>query len=410
MSPEYLSYAKWQFVHNVLGAASGVLATQTMLYAMGLGAGVLPLSAAINWVIKDGFGQLGGVIYATMVGQKFDSDPKHQRFWSAVWLQTATWLEMLTPLFPHLFVVIGSVANIGKNISWLAMSATKASINKTFCLRENLGDLTAKHGSQSTAAGLIGTALGILIGGTMDISVYTLILGFIPISIASLWGNYKSLLYTITPTLNVERTRHMLDEAILSRNGDLVFVPELLKTPRQVSSVERFMREINYVEPSGWRPGIVISPKINKLHCDIASYGSAGNAKALALQMIDEVFRPPVFRGNRRSYFVGYLHQSMANGAKNGNVYLWFSSHAENTDILQGLYHAIALQQLFCDYAQQLGIKASDPAVSAEINRRAREFVDCTTGIFCESVVQKGWDITTVYFSKKSQQIEVESI
>ncbi|KAJ1887611.1 hypothetical protein LPJ66_009023, partial [Kickxella alabastrina] len=120
VTPEYINYAKWQFVHNTLGSASGVLATQAMLYAMGMGAGALPLSAAINWVIKDGFGQLGGVLYATLVGQKFDSDPKHQRFWSGVWLQSATWLEMLTPLAPHLFLPIGSIANIGKNISWLA--------------------------------------------------------------------------------------------------------------------------------------------------------------------------------------------------------------------------------------------------------------------------------------------------
>ncbi|KAJ2139700.1 hypothetical protein IW136_002822, partial [Coemansia sp. RSA 678] len=236
-----------------------------MLYAMGLNSGALPLSAAINWVIKDGFGQFGGVIYATMVGQKFDSDPKHQRFWSSVWLQTATWLEMLTPLFPHLFVVIGSVANIGKNIAWLAMSATRASINKTFCRKENLGDVTAKSGSQSTAAGLIGTALGIVVGGTMDVSVYTLILGFVPISLASLWGNYKSLLYTVTPTLNVERARLMLQDAILVQNGALVFSPEHVRTPRQVSKIEKFMREIRGIEPEDQMPGIIISANISKL-------------------------------------------------------------------------------------------------------------------------------------------------
>ncbi|KAJ2866774.1 hypothetical protein FB639_004998, partial [Coemansia asiatica] len=244
VTPEYMSYMKWQFVHNTLGAASGVLATQAMLYAMGLGAGALPLSAAINWVIKDGFGQLGGVAYATMVGQKFDSDPKHLRFWSAVWLQCATWLEMLTPLVPHLFLFIGSIANIGKNISWLAMSATKASINKSFCLKQNLGDLTAKHGSQATAAGLLGTAMGILVGATVDISFYTLIIGFVPLSLVSLWGNYKSILCTVTPTLNLERARHMLGDTVaLDTSGQLVFNPYLLKSPRQVSSVERFMRE-----------------------------------------------------------------------------------------------------------------------------------------------------------------------
>ena len=35
-----------------ISSASGVLATQSLLYAMGLGAGSLPFAAALNWVIK----------------------------------------------------------------------------------------------------------------------------------------------------------------------------------------------------------------------------------------------------------------------------------------------------------------------------------------------------------------------
>ncbi|KAJ1772253.1 hypothetical protein LPJ74_001683 [Coemansia sp. RSA 1843] len=410
VTPEYLSYAKWQFVHNVLGSASGVLATQAMLYAMGLGSGALPLSAAINWVIKDGFGQFGGVVYATMVGQKFDSDPKHLRFWSAVWLQTATWLEMLTPLFPHLFLVIGSVANIGKNISWLAMSATKASINKTFCLKENLGDLTAKHGSQSTAAGLIGTAFGILIGATADISVYTLILGFVPISIASLWGNYRSLLYTITPTLNVERSRLMLKDAIThSTDGQLIFSPELLKTPRQVSAVERFMREISHVEPRGLRPGIVVSPKLDRLHHDVRLCRGTESVQVCVSRMVNSAFKPAVNGANKR-YYVGYLPQSTINGASNGNLYLWFSTRAGNRNTLLGVYHASVLQELICSHATRSGSQVSDPAVIADLEGKAREFVKYTADVFCDSVVQQGWDVTTMYFSKRSDLVEVEAI
>ena len=33
---------------------------QALLYAIGLGAGAIPMAAALNWVIKDGLGQLGG--------------------------------------------------------------------------------------------------------------------------------------------------------------------------------------------------------------------------------------------------------------------------------------------------------------------------------------------------------------
>ncbi|KAJ2859611.1 hypothetical protein GGH94_006009 [Coemansia aciculifera] len=402
VTPEYIHYTKWQFVHNTLGSASGVLATQAMLYAMGLGAGALPLSAAINWVLKDGFGQLGGVIYATMVGQKFDSDPKHQRFWSAVWLQSATWLEMLTPLAPHLFLLIGSVANIGKNISWLAMSATKASINKTFCRKENLGDLTAKSGSQATAAGLLGTAVGVLIGATMDVSVYTLIVGFVPLSLISLWGNYKSLLYAITPTLNVERARLMIEDAVrLNDNGDICFEPAWLRTPRQVSEVETFMREVRNIQPNGQRPGITISPMLSHLGRGLPG-GSHAKTQAGVAQMVNDAFNPPSTR-QAEQYFIGYMPSS-----NTGSLYLWFSTHATNSDILKGFYHAMVYREMLAGgHKTHAATQGSVPF--AELCEQSYEFSLRTFAEFCQSVTQRGWDIGTMYLSKSSRLVDVRS-
>lgn len=46
------------------------------LYAMGLGAGSIPLAATLNWVIKDGLGQLGGVAFSSLVNTRFDSNPR----------------------------------------------------------------------------------------------------------------------------------------------------------------------------------------------------------------------------------------------------------------------------------------------------------------------------------------------
>ena len=37
---------------------------QAMFHSVGLGAGALPVAAVVNWVLKDGIGQLGGVLFA----------------------------------------------------------------------------------------------------------------------------------------------------------------------------------------------------------------------------------------------------------------------------------------------------------------------------------------------------------
>ena len=47
---DYLPYAKWQFVGSVAGTACGVLSMQSLLYAIGLQSGAIPMAAALNWV------------------------------------------------------------------------------------------------------------------------------------------------------------------------------------------------------------------------------------------------------------------------------------------------------------------------------------------------------------------------
>jgi hypothetical protein len=168
-----------------------VISTQALLFAVGVGAGSIPLAAALNWIIKDGLGQLGGVLYATFANNRFDryhgslwslirqtgsspSEPKHHRFYSHISLQLSTLLEVITPLFPHAFLLLASISNIGehlpssrqscfliqgKNISWIAGSATRAQIHYSLTLRDNLGDITGKATSQSIAGSLLGLHL-----------------------------------------------------------------------------------------------------------------------------------------------------------------------------------------------------------------------------------------------------------
>lgn len=143
VAPPFLRYCQWQFVQMAAGSASGVLSMQALLFAAGLGAGAIPMAAAVNWVLKDGIGQLGGVLYAAVFGAQFDEDPKRQRFRATATLQLATLLEVVTPLVPALFLPLASLANIGKNVAILTISATRAQMHQRCRPRPRRGGLPA---------------------------------------------------------------------------------------------------------------------------------------------------------------------------------------------------------------------------------------------------------------------------
>ena len=46
----YINFTTWHVMSSIATSASGVLATQSLLYAVGLGAGSIPAAAALNWV------------------------------------------------------------------------------------------------------------------------------------------------------------------------------------------------------------------------------------------------------------------------------------------------------------------------------------------------------------------------
>lgn len=180
-----------------------------------MGAGSIPMAAALNWVLKDGLGQLGGMAFTALyfnspimhrlVNSRLDADSRGWRILSAWLLEISTWLEVLTPLFPRYFLLLATLANMGKNISWLAGSATRAGIRYGFVNAHNMGDLTAKEGSQTVAITVFGTFIGILLSnwigpGHMDY----ILMSSLCISSISLFCIYQSLHCVSLPTINYQ--------------------------------------------------------------------------------------------------------------------------------------------------------------------------------------------------------------
>ncbi|KAF9899198.1 hypothetical protein EC991_009332 [Linnemannia zychae] len=399
VTPNYWPFAKWQFVHNVAGSVTAVISTQSLLFAMGLGAGSIPMAAALNWIIKDGLGQLGGVIYASFVSDKFDSEPKRFRFQATVAMQGANVLELLTPLWPGSFLVIASVSNIGKNMAWLASSATRAQMNKTFALRDNLGDITGKSGSQTTAAGLVGTGLGVVIAALMshiseDPTVLPLVpmcLTFLPFSIFNIYSNYKSSHYVTTPSLNIPRAEtvfySVLKELVFEKEqqqqqeklslAELVHKLEVLvPTPMTVAHKEVFVTAYR----SPFKVGMEVEPPIHRF----AGRGKGTEALDRAFRQVDLIKKE---------------HYYMMADVSSNKVVIWFDKKAKGKDLIQGFYHACAARAIMQQTNSSSKNELSKEDEWSRAIRLAHEEAVETVPRLTEVMRQKGWDTDSLFLT-----------
>ncbi|XP_022716743.1 protein root UVB sensitive 1, chloroplastic-like isoform X2 [Durio zibethinus] len=147
VTSDYLDYSLWRGVQGVASQVSGVLATQALLYAVGLGKGAIPTAAAINWVLKDGIGYLSKIMLSKY-GRHFDVNPKGWRLFADLLENSAFGLEMLTPAFPHLFVFIGAAAGAGRSAAALIQAATRSCFYAGFAAQRNFAEVIAKGEAQ----------------------------------------------------------------------------------------------------------------------------------------------------------------------------------------------------------------------------------------------------------------------
>ena len=246
---EYVSFAKWAIVSSFFMTLCGVLSMQSLLIAVGIGASTaIPMAAALNWILKDGLGQLGGMLCASFINSKFDAHPRQWRFRAGLILDISFLLETLTPMFPHLFLLFGSIANVGKNIGWISASASRAAIHKSFMKTENLADITAKAGSQSIFASVLGTSVGLGIApslnylcGTQNIymdsptTVFSVTSFFCVCHLITL---RKSLQFVSPKTLDLHRLYFALFDNIHLEFSSSLRTKELLNQVESIDSVK----------------------------------------------------------------------------------------------------------------------------------------------------------------------------
>ena len=76
-------------------------------------------------MLKDALGKIARIFWASRNGRKFDCDAKKWRFRSSLLYAMGNGLEILTYMFPSLFLLIAAVANGLKQMAMLTSSATR---------------------------------------------------------------------------------------------------------------------------------------------------------------------------------------------------------------------------------------------------------------------------------------------
>lgn len=257
-------YAKFSFLFALSTFSITLLSfisTQALFVALGSTTTKASLySAAYTWVLKDGIGQLGGILFAGKYGKNFDEDVKKWRFMCMILMNAAIIVEMTTLRFPGAFIYIASLANIGKNVTFLWASATRANINLRFAKRNNIGDIAGKAVTQFTSASLLGIAFGLGISKAFNIaSLYTIVPLFsVFTGINIVWSYYAT---------------KVVDEYYFNRQRFYILYKEYMKNfkvldVKSVNNIEKF-----YV-PSIFNPYV-------EMFCRFGEYSLAGKVKGM---------------------------------------------------------------------------------------------------------------------------------
>lgn len=209
VGPGFVEYTRWRLSAFFWGGAVGVFSTQGLLLAVGVGRqSAAPLAAALQWVIRDGMGRAGRMLFS-QVGNGFDAETKQYRLMAAFVLNMSCALESVTPAVPHLFLPLACIANMAKGASTVAAASTRSAIYRSFMRRENLGDITAKQETVGVTGDLMGTAMGILLSRYTANSRRLATSAFVTVSLAHLFSVYREIKGIQLGTLNRQRA-HML--------------------------------------------------------------------------------------------------------------------------------------------------------------------------------------------------------
>lgn len=314
-------YMMWRSIQYFFGGAISVLTTRSLLTSLGVSTHVGETSAAINWVIKDGAGRMGRFMFARIGGRSLDDKAKQWRLLGDGLMFMGAVGELTTSLVPSMFLPLACGANVAKNMAVVAASATRAPIYRTFALQNNLADITAKGESIANLSDVIGTAFGILLTKSKNVSTLP---AFAVLSIGYLIASRREVSSVELPYFNTSRLGLAVDEYLATGNVPII-------------------RDVNAHEPMiPWNPKYLRTTRV-----------ILGASVAEACDNAEDLQRALANTPGSSNSVLMYGNASRKS-KKNRKVYVLFKSRADcsrsrTQAAYEGCFAALVLQTILLD-------------------------------------------------------------
>lgn len=231
VSTDYIAYQKWDTVQAFCSTISGTLTTHAILKGVGVGSDVAnPLSATVTWVLKDGMGHFGRILFAWWKGTELDMDSKKWRIRADILNDVAMGIDLFVlPYYPKSSTFILCATSTMKAIVGVAGGATRSALTQHHAIRGNLADVASKDSAQETFVNLIASFLGLFL--LTHVQNQRVLYGlFLFVTLLHIYANIKAVKAVCLRTFNEARYLIALEEYF--KSGTML-------TPRQVNKLER---------------------------------------------------------------------------------------------------------------------------------------------------------------------------
>lgn len=226
---DYVPYQIWDTIQAFASTIMGTLTTHSIMQGVGVGeSSATALAAAITWILKDGTGMIGRIVFAWWNGPGLDAQCKKWRLVADILNDCAMGIELTLPYFSKYSLIILCVSTAMKSIVGVAGSATRAALTQHQALKNNLADVSAKDGSQETFVNLIASFVGIMILSNIGDGRYVMEL-FVLLATVHLYANYRAVKALCLNSLNEDRL------ALIMRN---YLIDQSIPDPVEVNKLE----------------------------------------------------------------------------------------------------------------------------------------------------------------------------
>ncbi|XP_046391190.1 RUS family member 1 [Ischnura elegans] len=225
VSEDYFDYQKWDTIQAFCSTITGTLTTRAIMEGVGVGDNAAtPLAAAITWILKDGTGMIGRILFAWWKSTSLDSNCKQWRLVADILNDAAMTIELMVPYVPGYVTQVLCVSTTLKAIVGVSGGATRAAITQHQSIRNNMADVSAKDGSQETLVNLFASIMGVFLLSHIG-STHLEWKFFVLLTFMHLYANYRAVKSIKFKTLNVPRFLILL-ETYLTRGR--ILSPEVV--------------------------------------------------------------------------------------------------------------------------------------------------------------------------------------